>query len=655
MRSWAWALGVLAGITALLATTASAELWIPFVSSGSGKTAPVHQPHVARERAERDRDARAKSEHEHKLRGSFGSGVVVTADDPAPPPPPPPPADAEEETTDDYDIEKVETPPRASEDAAPSSSNVEPPRSDDANATKMDDDDRRRSRSETKTAASRSMLYTWGIGGARVGRPSDPSPTPPGRAEGHSGAGAGDGDFDPLTRESAVAAAASGHSALVTDAGALYTAGRNDSAGGGGHGSPPVKDAGQLGRGGRGDAFGRVAMPSDDVKIVSCATGRYHTVALAADGTVLTFGLNDRGQLGRAGTYGVADGDACVCDSGGGCACGGEAEGIEGGAQIEDGGNARTRRYEEGDACVGGAACRDGVARAVDLSEFGAAAVAVAAGRYATAAVLASGEVVTWGLNLCGAGAEGANASDASDGAPPPITRESLLRDPRAAATPRLVRGLGESGGGPKPVVVVFGYAHMAILTDDGELYTCDTGFDGYAGGLGSKYVPNGDKRLGRDAPDEASALAPRRVRVGGADGGAQGGADGGEGWKVSAVSLGRCHAAAATTTGEMFAFGCGALGGGDARGFPARVPDAPSDVYDVACGEYFTLASTADGGLFGWGDGNSGQLGTSGDGRKDNAAVEINLGARLGEKVRVVNPVAGYQHAMAIAVPGES
>ena len=104
-----------------------------------------------------------------------------------------------------------------------------------------------------------------------------------------------------------------------------------------------------------------------------------------------------------------------------------------------------------------------------------------------------------------------------------------------------------------------------------------------------------------------------------------------------------------------MFAFGCGALGGKDPRGFPVRVPDAPSDVYDVACGEYFTLASTADGGLFGWGDGNSGQLGTSGDGKKDNAAVEINLGVRLGEKVRVVAPVAGYQHAMAIAVPGES
>ena len=73
---WAWVLGLAA---ALLATTASAELWIPSIFSGSGKTAPVHQPHVARERAERDRDARAKSEHEHKLRGSFGSGVFGTS------------------------------------------------------------------------------------------------------------------------------------------------------------------------------------------------------------------------------------------------------------------------------------------------------------------------------------------------------------------------------------------------------------------------------------------------------------------------------------------------------------------------------------------------------------------------------------------------
>jgi hypothetical protein len=32
--------------------------------------------------------------------------------------------------------------------------------------------------------------------------------------------------------------------------------------------------------------------------------------------------------------------------------------------------------------------------------------------------------------------------------------------------------------------------------------------------------------------------------------------------------------------------------------------------IVDVAAGEHFTLASAADGGMVGWGDGNSGQLG---------------------------------------------
>ena len=107
---------------------------------------------------------------------------------------------------------------------------------------------------------------------------------------------------------------------MVTSAGFLYTAGRNDSAGGGGHGSPPVKDAGQLGRGGAMDAFGRVPIPNDE-PIVQCAAGRYHSCALTKSGKIVTFGLNDRGQLGRHGTYGVTDGDGCVCDSGGSCAC----------------------------------------------------------------------------------------------------------------------------------------------------------------------------------------------------------------------------------------------------------------------------------------------------------------------------------------------
>ena len=170
--------------------------------------------------------------------------------------------------------------------------------------------------------------------------------------------------------------------------------------------------------------------------------------------------------------------------------------------------------------------------------------------------------------------------------------------------------------------------------------------------GLGSKYTPNGDKRLGRDAPDEASALAPRRVHVGGAQGVPRGVPTVGlEGFRRFPRPVPRRGGDDERRDVRLW---LRRAPGKDPRGFPVRVPDAPSDVYDVACGEYFTLASTADGGLFGWGDGNSGQLGTSGDGKKDNAAVEIDLGARLGEKMRVVAPVAGYQHATAIAVPGE-
>ena len=157
--------------------------------------------------------------------------------------------------------------------------------------------------------------------------------------------------FDPT--ESILGAAASGHTVAVTDAGALYTCGRNDSAGGGGHGSPPVDDAGQLGRGGRPDIFQRVRLfppreaeananananadanadanaasgmilgggsfSVEKERIVQASAGRYHTTALSASGRVYTFGLNDRGQLGRAGVAGTLArrGRACATAAG---------------------------------------------------------------------------------------------------------------------------------------------------------------------------------------------------------------------------------------------------------------------------------------------------------------------------------------------------
>ena len=242
----------------------------------------------------------------------------------------------------------------------------------------------------------------------------------------------------------------------------------------------------------------------------------------------------------------------------------------------------------------------------------------------------ASGEVVTWGLNACG----GDGGLDAS-----PISPASLLSDPALAATPRLVRHAATNDfRDDKAVAVVFGYTQMLVLVASGALYSCDTGFDGYAAGLGGAegadaYVPNREKQLGRPVASRESALAPDVV----------GGALAGK--RVAAMDAGRCHGVVAAEDGRVYAFGCGALGGEGRHGEPRLVRDAPERAVDVAAGEYFTLALGEDGDLVGWGDGKSGQLGVDPamtDESRTRAAT-VPVGGKT------LAPFAGYQHAVAV------
>lgn len=99
--------------------------------------------------------------------------------------------------------------------------------------------------------------------------------------------------------------AASRHTLLVTGAGAVWSMGANDSSGGGGHGSTALRDSGQLGRTEGGWAAGLVLGASQGLSVKKVAAGRYHSVAVTADGKVWTWGLNDWGQLGRTAVAAV--------------------------------------------------------------------------------------------------------------------------------------------------------------------------------------------------------------------------------------------------------------------------------------------------------------------------------------------------------------
>lgn len=95
-----------------------------------------------------------------------------------------------------------------------------------------------------------------------------------------------------------VGMAASRHTLLLTRSGQVWSMGSNDSGGGGGHGSRVMTASGQLGRGG-GWPPGPVLGPLQGHVIKAVAAGRYHSVAVTAEGGVFTWGLNDWGQLGR--------------------------------------------------------------------------------------------------------------------------------------------------------------------------------------------------------------------------------------------------------------------------------------------------------------------------------------------------------------------
>ncbi|CAH2068345.1 unnamed protein product, partial [Iphiclides podalirius] len=176
-------------------------------------------------------------------------------------------------------------------------------------------------------------------------------------------------------------------------------------------------------------------------------------------------------------------------------------------------------------------------------------------------------------------------------------------------------------------VAVHSGGKHALALTADGKVYSWGEGEDGKLG--------HGN-RLTMEAPRLIESLAGERV-VG--------------------VACGSAHSACVTARGHLYTWGMGEYGrlghGDDVTQLAPKMVEAIAAfrVIQVACGsrDAQTLALTACGKVFSWGDGDFGKLGRGGS---DGCAVPMNI-ERL-NTLGVIQVECGAQFSLALTRDGE-
>jgi alpha-tubulin suppressor-like RCC1 family protein len=255
--------------------------------------------------------------------------------------------------------------------------------------------------------------------------------------------------------------------------------------------------------------------------------------------------------------------------------------------------------------------------------EVGSVSQAAAGGGFSMV-VTSSGQLYGFGED-----ADGDLGHRAGAGAPPPYT-------------PTQVTLPGATG----PVVqTAGGFEHSLAVTSTGQLYA-----------FGSN--DNGQLGIQTNSGKERTNATPTLVSLPGATG------------SVVRVAAGGRHSLALTTTGQLYAFGDnrqGELGsaageGGESYGFSnptprlVALPGATGPVTQIAAGAYFSLAATSTGQLYAFGENYNGQLGN-----------EVNLNCFLlcpspapalvtlpGEIGPVIQLAAGYGYSLALTSSGQ-
>ncbi len=412
-----------------------------------------------------------------------------------------------------------------------------------------------------------------------------------------------------VTGLSGVAGVAAGwaHSVALTSDGAVWTWGANAD--------------GQLGDGTttlRSTPTRVTAL--DGVTIVAVAAGAFHTLAVAADGTVYAWGRNTTGQLGDGSTTPRLVPVTVPGLSGVTALAAGERHtlALKGNGSVWAWGDNASAQLGDGTTV-----------RRTSPVQVGTipAAVAIATGGRHSVALAADGQVWTWGRNAyeeLGDGTTTPRLTPATvPGATGVVTIGAGVYQTLAVTDGGAFFSWGGSPGGTAPSTIVAGYQHGLWLRRDGTL----VGWGGNASGQ----VGDGSftQRL---SPVAVSGLAG-----------------------VTNLAAGAYHSLAVTADGRLLAWGYssyGQLGLDPGVQPPFNVPievTALTHVVAVAAGTYHSVALTADGGVWTWGYNGYGQLG---DGTTTLRSAPVRITALDG--VPIVAVAAGEFHTLALTAGGE-
>jgi alpha-tubulin suppressor-like RCC1 family protein len=231
-----------------------------------------------------------------------------------------------------------------------------------------------------------------------------------------------------------------------------------------------------------------------------------------------------------------------------------------------------------------------------------------------------AGSLLSFGLNSFGQLGVGANSGTAA-----------------ANSTPMVVTLPGQNGSVTQ---VAVGGSHSLAVTSSGQLYSFGYNRFGQLGRAANKHTPT---------PTPTAAPVPLPGQSG----------------TVTEVAAGRSHSLALTSTGQLYSFGenlRGQLGRALHSGSrtptptPALVtlPGQSGTVTQIAAGQYHSLAATSGGQLYAFGYNKHGELGrSSGVGTRNAHSVPalVSLPAQNGS---ITQLAAGLFHSLAITSSGQ-